>query len=206
MMYIPTTIALLLPLAKAAALASFVPNFEEHFSTEAAVKRAPTFDLSAFGYHGGKLPRVYDIAGGRAAYSARRSFEHFGDILSGRANASDTMSRSMKRGLELETRDNQLHMSTVNQAGSGDDWNVAADESCKSGSNAPYVNVYVYHAGDVYVTFCDSDVCNGHKGSFNPSCNVDSGDGQACQLNFSPRSFSVYSGCHSDYSDDGCVT
>jgi hypothetical protein len=51
-----------------------------------------------------------------------------------------------------------------------------------------------------YVTFWANSVCNGAKGSLNPTC----GKGQSCDLDILYRSFRTYDGCHDGFGDDGC--
>lgn len=63
--------------------------------------------------------------------------------------------------------------------------------------------VYVYGVQNAYITFWTSKACNGAKGSINPNCN--SGSTYHCQLNRAFNSLRIYSGCHQQYDDDGCI-
>ncbi|KAI1377582.1 hypothetical protein F4677DRAFT_414862 [Hypoxylon crocopeplum] len=190
----------------AAVAANPTLTFDEHFATEAAAKRAPAVDLSAYGYHGGMLPRVYDVSSKNMTYSARATYDHYSDIVAGRANASSLIRKDLSsRGSKLGARTgSSVTFTTVGTNGKEDDWGTLnGDKTCKSGANAPYKHVRVYQPDSVFfITFFDGDTCDGRWASMNPTCNVDYQ--QNCDLIFEPKSFKVYPGCHDMYGDDGC--
>ncbi|KAH9886517.1 hypothetical protein F4778DRAFT_786623 [Xylariomycetidae sp. FL2044] len=187
-----------------AVAASYDATFDDHFSTEEAVKLAPRHDLSDFGYHGGMLPRVYDLThpdGPR--YLPRESWDHFNEIKMGRRNVSEASQRNLRRA-RYEKRDSEfIEMQLEGTDGIGDIFHYNADQSCKSASNPPYKKAIVTNVDNAYITFWTSDVCNGGKGSMNPSCN--SVAKQTCDIKSQDKkSFRVYAGCHDSHGDDGC--
>lgn len=184
--------------------ASYEVTFHEHFATEELNKAAPYYDLSIWGYYGGQLPKVYDITNSNYTYVPELSFQEFNDIISGKQNASSGLiAPPASLSLEKRYNTNQLAFSLVGESGR-DGYLINTDRVCRSGSHAPWYYIIVYYAGEGYITFWKSARCNGHKGSFNPVCNVQEDGGQVCDFKFTPSSFRAYSGCHRQYSSGGC--
>ncbi|KAK6076680.1 hypothetical protein SCUP234_07075 [Seiridium cupressi] len=191
-------------LSLATAVTAAKVTFDDHFATEDHVKRAPAHDMSEFGYFSGMLPRVYDLTHPNGpTYMPRDSWEHFNEIKAGKRNVSETTKRSLQKA-RFEKRDSEfIEMQLEGTNGLGDIFHYNADKSCKSASNPPYKKAVVTNVDNAYITFWTSDVCNGSKGSMNPSCG--SLSQQTCNIkNQDKKSFRVYVGCHSTSADDGC--
>ncbi|KAJ5426551.1 hypothetical protein N7465_001621 [Penicillium sp. CMV-2018d] len=189
----------------ALAAASYEVNFHEHFATEELNKAAPHYDLSNWGYYGGQLPKVYDITNNNYTYIPELSFQEFNDIISGKQNASSNGLLAKPEDLDLEQKynTNQVVFSMMGENGR-DGYLINADQACHTGSHTPWYYISVHYAADAYITFWQSAVCNGHKGSFNPVCGNQDEPGQICNFNFQASSFRAYSGCHRQYASDGC--
>lgn len=192
--------------------ASYDISFHKHFATEGLAKRAPFYDLSAFGYEGGQLPRAYDLTNMTFTYLPERSWDHFNEIRAGRNNATGEVTQAFRamraRGVHAKRSSDLVVMSMqgANTVAKDNFYLTAGDHPpCQHGVNAPYVTAFVYYIDNAFVTFWKSDRCNGHKGSFNPVCETQDVDGgQVCALNFQPASFAAFSGCHRQYESDGC--
>ncbi|KAJ5330353.1 hypothetical protein N7476_000136 [Penicillium atrosanguineum] len=156
------------------------------------------------GYLGGQLPKVYHVSNSNYTYIPELAFQEFNGIIAGKQNAShDLFTGPETPGVERRYNTNQLAFSLIGDSGR-DGYLINTDGACRSGSHAPWRYIAVYYAGEGYMTFWKSTVCNGHKGSFNPVCNDQDDAGQICDFTFEPSSFRAYSGCHRQYASGGC--
>lgn len=195
-----------------AASSSVNISYARNFATEKLNINSPFFDLSEFGYFGGQLPKVYGLNHNDSGpvYLPEESFKEFKSILSGTNNASAefiTQQKALKANVKRTTY-GYLSMLLRNTAGGGNTFAIEANhEICHTGDHAPWHYVVIYSITDAYITFWKSDVCNGHKGSFNPVCNYYDDPSEVCVFNFKPKSFRAYSGCHhTDGWGDGCAS
>ncbi|KAJ5523581.1 hypothetical protein N7513_013125 [Penicillium frequentans] len=188
------------------------PNitFHQNFATEQMNIDSPFYDLSEFGYFGGQLPKVFSLSenGTGFTYLPKESFNEFKNIISGSKNATSQFRNEQKALLSTGKRSttNYVSMLLRNTAGGENTFALEANHKvCHTGSHAPWHYVVVYSIEEAYITFWKSDVCNGHKGSFNPVCDYYDDPSEVCIFNFKPSSFRVYSGCHhSDGWGSGC--
>ncbi|KAL2061405.1 hypothetical protein VTL71DRAFT_7678 [Oculimacula yallundae] len=207
-MHFPTILALGLFHLVIAGPVKFEPTFA-HFSTEAANKGAPSFDLSPWGYSntGGALPRAYDLSSGaNLTYVPEKSWERFLEIKAGRFNASATTLAASPAGGLAERGCDSIHFDMVAFGGCTASYQntcVTSNTCYANTCNATWQYIYVYSVQSAYITFWTSKACNGDKGSINPHCG--SGSTQSCTLNRSFNSLRLYSGCHDQYGNDGCV-
>ena len=185
----------------------------QHFASEDANKAA-SFDLTPWGYHGFQLPKAYDLTSGNMTYLPDRSYNVFLSIIAGNKNNTSS-APPIPSALIDERADNVEEAAIEARACNGIDMELSADScgygyssSCVDSATCWYSNcgtvheIIVYYVQNVYVTFWTSQACNGKKGSFNPVCGTSAT--QNCYLNRNFNSWRIYSGCHHQYSNDGC--
>ncbi|KAJ5729770.1 uncharacterized protein N7483_004278 [Penicillium malachiteum] len=186
-------------------------SYSRNFATEKRNIDSDFYDLSDFGYFGGQLPKVYSLHESNSTgpiYLPEESYQEFQKIISGKNNASDEFI-GQQRALSTMKRSTvgKISMLLRNAAGTGDTFAIEANKVCRTASNAPWHYVIIYSITEAYIAFWKSDVCNGHKGSFNPVCDWYDDPSEACVFNFKPKSFRAYSGCHHDDGwGEGCAS
>lgn len=187
-----------------------------NFASHEANIASHGYDLSAWGYVGGQLPKVYRLGSNKTLdYRPKESYEEFKKIIAGTKNFTMTTEpakiartlTSAKQGSAIPRGKRACQMMVFQLEGNSPDceynfYSTCIDPSQCYHGHCPWTSVNVYYNDNSFVTFWQSSDCNGHHGSFNPICNTNSDQG--CNLNFSPSSFGTKTDCHSNYANDGC--
>jgi hypothetical protein len=195
MQFLALALLALPALVAAAPTQTYTPSWS-HFATEEANKNAPFYDLTEYGIKNGVLPKNYNLANGTGiVYDANASWELFQEVLAGkwnRTNVPDYTDALAKRntdacgGIDFQLSGSCGGFSYSNQC--------VDPATCVNQGGCQWSSVNVFSVSNAYITFWASSACNGSKGSFNPHCNQNTGQG--CQLNLQWKSFRVYGGCH----------
>ncbi len=186
-----------------------------NFASHEANLRSAYYDLSAWGLHGGQLPKVYKVNSNRTFdYMPDESYTEFKNILEGKSNlmAADpadaakvarTLS-SAEQGSKFPRGEKRCEGMIFRLRGTCDTtfYNACIDPSLCYYGNCAWYYIIVYYNANSFITLWESSDCNGHHGSFNPVCSVQ--EDQVCIFNFLPRSFGTKTDCHRQYSSDGC--
>jgi hypothetical protein len=185
-----------------------------NFATHEANIASNGHDLSAWGYSGGQLPKVYKLGSNKTFdYMPERSYEEFKNILTGKSNftAEPAISArtltSADQALAFPRGKRGCQKMNFKLEGDGCEWVHAIDcvedsqDQCyKAPCRVNYITVYFVQ--DSFITFWQDENCNGKHASFNPICaNPDS---QFCAVTFQPISFATKPGCHDGYASEGC--